>query len=246
MNDDARQRPLGLIGGIGLTEVTVYSQRPAPDGTFSGCPHVHAVVDEAYYVLRGSGRVEFHDLTSGFRVVELRVGDYLHFPPLVMHRLVSTENLVILGIMSSAGLAERGEARIYFGKEVDTDPKRFAELMSLPTSHGLAGALDRRDAAVRAYQSLMTLWHDDRTKYDAELRRFFDVHRRAMIERSGEFLSQVEHGPLAWAEETKRRIETLRDPMRSLPDVFRNAAGSESAFGMCGTLRPMLHLDRID
>ena len=55
-------KALGLIGGIGLTEVHVYARRRAPDGNFSGCPHVHAVTDEGYYVLTGTGRVEFHDL----------------------------------------------------------------------------------------------------------------------------------------------------------------------------------------
>ena len=38
----------GLIAGIGLTHLTVYDQRVAPDGLHSGCAHVHAVTDEAY------------------------------------------------------------------------------------------------------------------------------------------------------------------------------------------------------
>lgn len=242
---DAANRPLGLVGGIGLTEVSVYDQRPAPDGAFSGCPHVHAVVDEAYYVLRGTGHVEFHDLENGLRTVPLRPGDYLHFPPLVMHRLVSTGGLVILGVMSSAGLAERGEARIYFGPEVDADPTRYAELMSLPKTRGLEGALDRRDAAVRGYQGLMRLWQTDRSAYEAELHRFFDVHRRAMAGRAPELAQRVEQGPVAWANATLDRIQQLPAQMPPTGEVFRNAAGSESALGMCGTLRPMLQLERL-
>jgi mannose-6-phosphate isomerase-like protein (cupin superfamily) len=245
MTDDDPNRPLGLVGGIGLTEVSVYDQRPAPDGAFSGCPHVHAVVDEAYYILRGAGYVEFHDLVHGLRTVPLNPGDYLHFPPLVMHRLVSKAGLVILGVMSSAGLAERGEARVYFGPEVDAEPTRYAELMSLPKTRGLEGALDRRDAAVRGYQGLMRLWQTDRRAYDAELKRFFEVHRKAMASRAPELTEQVEQGPLAWAQTTMDRIHQLPSPMGLTGEVCRNAAGSESAFGMCGTLRPMLQLERL-
>ncbi len=102
---EGRSEPLGLIGGIGLTEVYVYAQRPAPDGLFSGCPHVHAVTDEGYFVLQRTGFVEFHDLESGHRKLPLEPGQYVHFPPLILHRLVSDGNLIILGMMGNAGLA---------------------------------------------------------------------------------------------------------------------------------------------
>ena len=92
---DGATASTGLIGGIGLTEVHVYAQRPAPDGKFSGCPHVHAVTDEGYFVLQGRGEVEFHDLENGFRRLPLEPGQYVHFPPLVMHRLISDGQLVI-------------------------------------------------------------------------------------------------------------------------------------------------------
>jgi mannose-6-phosphate isomerase-like protein (cupin superfamily) len=241
--------PLGLVGGIGMTEVRVYSQRPGPDGTFSGCPHVHAVVDEAYYVLSGSGYAEFHDPVAGMRRVELETGTYVHFPPLVMHRLVSGEDLVILGVMSAAGLAEKGEARVYFGPAVDRDPAEYERLMSLPRRDGLAGALERRDAAVAAYQNLVRLFDSDRDAYDAELRRFFGVHSLAMAHRRAEFIAQLESGPLAWAGHIRRRIDSLPAPAlpdgARAPDVRQNLPGSESAFGMCGVLRPMLRLGDV-
>ena len=241
-----QSRRLGLIGGIGLTEVHVYAQRKAPDGSFSGCPHVHAVTDEAYYVLRGSGAVEFHDLENGYRKLPLVIGDYLHFPPLVLHRLISDGDLVILGMMGNAGLAERGEARIYFGPNVDADPSKFADLLSLPLRLGLEGALQRRDAAVASYATLMRLWNEDRLAYFTELGRFIDTHCRAVSEKADIFRDAVIAGPSAWAAETLRRIDALpARPSDVPPDVERNRVGDDHAFGMCGVLRPVLSLNRV-
>jgi mannose-6-phosphate isomerase-like protein (cupin superfamily) len=242
---DGASQPTGLIGGIGLTEVHVYAQRPAPDGKFSGCPHVHAVTDEGYFVLQGRGEVEFHDLVNGFRRLPLEPGQYVHFPPLVMHRLISDGDLVILGMMGNAGLAERGEARIYFGREVDADPAKFAQLVSLPKQLGLEGALQRRDAAVSAYLDFMNLWRDDRDAYFAELRRFIDLHCREMAKLSDTLLQQVSAGPTASARATAERIRALPKRSDVTPDIQLNRRGTESAFGMCGVLRPMLTLERM-
>ncbi|RYG69632.1 cupin domain-containing protein [bacterium] len=243
--NDGDAQPLGLIGGIGLTEVHVYAQRPAPDGLFSGCPHVHAVVDEGYFVLQGTGRVEFHDLDNGLRTMPLVPGQYVHFPPMVMHRLVSDGDLIILGMMGSAGLAERGEARIYFGREADESPERFAELLSLPKRLGLEGALQRRDAAVAGYQLLIALWTNDRDAYFAELARFFDVHCRAMATKAAAFAEQIERGPLAWSAAAQKRLGELPARPTNATDVYSNTRGSEHAFGMCGVLRPILKLERF-
>lgn len=242
MNDHI---PSSLIGGIGLTEVHVYTQRPAPDGLCSGCPHVHAVTDEGYFVLSGRGWVEFHDPHHGYRKLDLAPGDYVHFPPLVMHRLVSTNALVILGIMGNGGLAERGEARIYFGPEVDASPDRFAELVSLPKREGLEGALTRRDAAVTAYQGLLAMWEKDRPAYFVELERFLNCHCAAMAEKRDEFRTEVERGPLSWAQNTNERLSTLPQRTENEGEVFFNRRGAEDALGMCGVLRPMLRLGRL-
>lgn len=241
-------RRVGLIGGIGLTEVHVYCQRPAPDGMFSGCPHVHAVTDEGYFVLRGRGHVEFHDRENGMRTLPLEPGHYVHFPPLVIHRLVSNDSidpLVILGMMGNAGLAERGEARIYFGPEVDADTATFSDLISLPKREGLEGALKRRDAAVAGYQKFVALWEKDRDAYFVELHRFIATHCRAMAAKADEFAQLVERGPVAWANATRERIAALPNVPNASTDVFLNAAGMESAFGMCGVLRPMLTLKTV-
>ena len=169
---------------------------------------------------------------------------------MVMHRLISDGDLVILGIMGSAGLPERGEARIYFGAEVDANPQRFDELMGLPREHGLEGALRRRDASVAAYERLMQLWRDDRGAYFAELRRFFTVHCEAMAAVRETLLDQVRCGPLRAAEAVQQRIRQLP----AFPDQARpigvnrrggGGDGAQTALGMCGVLRPIVSLEQL-
>lgn len=234
-----------LIGGIGLTEVHVYAQHRAPDGQFSGCPHIHAVTDEAYFILEGHGSVEFHDLTHGLRRMNLEPGQYVHFPPLVLHRLISGGNLIVLGIMGNAGLAERGEARIYFGPDVDDNPERYRELCQLPLQKGLSGALERRDAAVSGYQKLIQLWHQDRNAYFAELNRFAELHCAEMKQHAETFLELVHKGPAASTAATRSRIHQLPAMFETAPDIFYQTRGGESAFGMCGILRPIKTLKRF-
>lgn len=232
-----------LIGGIGLTHLTVYDQRPAPDGRMSGSPHVHAVTDEGYYVLSGKGAVELHDAANGFRTVDLTPGRYVQFPPGTLHRLLNGEKLVLLVVMGNAGLAERGDARIYFGRGVDDDPAEFARLTGLAKEQGLRGALDRRDAAVKAYMALVELWATDREAYFAELARFVAVHRKAAATLSAGFSTAVESGPVAWGEMLRGRVGALPEavsggsgaaasPVLHIPDVT-------PTLGMCGVLRPV-------
>jgi len=234
----APARAQELIGGIGLTELAVYDQRPAPDGLMSGSPHVHAVTDEGYYVLRGKGRVELHDLASGFRSVDLLPGRYVQFPPGTVHRLVSTDHLVLLVVMGNAGLAERGDARIYFGQDVDDDPAAFARLNGLAGARGLDGALDRRDAAVRAYIRLLGLWAKDRPAYDREIGRFIGVHMKAAAGLRREFSEAVAAGPAAWAQRFGRRVGSLPVPIGESAPILHTPSG-DATLGMCGLLRPV-------
>ena len=234
----APARAQDLISGIGLTELTVYDQRPAPDGLMSGSPHVHAVTDEGYYVLSGKGRVELHDLAGGFRSVDLLPGRYVQFPPGTVHRLVSTDRLVLLVVMGNAGLAEHGDARIYFGRDVDDDPAEFARLNGLAGARGLEGALDRRDAAVRAYSRLLELWAGDRPAYFRELGRFIGLHMKAAAGLRREFSEAVASGPAAWGERFRRRVGSLpAEAGEGAPILHTPSAGATP--GMCGLLRPV-------
>ena len=233
-----------LISGIGLTHLTVYDQRPAPDGRMSGSPHVHAVTDEGYYVMSGRGKVELHDLANGYRTVDLAPGRYVQFPPGTLHRLINDDRLVLLVVMGNAGLAEKGDARIYFGKSVDDDPAEFSRLVGLARVRGLEGALDRRDAAIRAYGGLLELWTKDRKAYFRELERFIQIHMKAAEGLRASFAEAVEAGPVAWGERFRERLVKLPRASEEAAPVL-HVPTRETALGMCGVLRPVTTLEPV-
>lgn len=233
-----------LISGIGLSHLTVYDQRLAPDGRMSGSPHVHAVTDEGYYVVSGRGSVELHDLANGFRTVDLTPGAYVQFPPGTLHRLVNTDHLVLIVVMGNAGLAERGDARIYFGRAVDDDPAAYARLAGLAKTRGLEGALDRRDAAILAYQGLLELWTKDRPAYFRELGRFVDVHMRAAAGLRREFAAAAAAGPAAWGDRFRERVAGLPAAAGEGPPVLHRPGG-DTTLGMCGILRPVTGFEPV-
>jgi hypothetical protein len=231
--------PVSLIGGVGMTRVDVYSQSPAPDGRHSGCPHLHALCDEAYYVLEGSGEVEFFDAGRGFRRLALRPGTYVHFPPLVLHRIICTDGLAILGIMGNAGLAENGDARIYFGGAADRDPALYETLRSLPARNGLEGALQRRDAAVRAYLALLALWENDRPQAVREFETFRAAHLQKAKSLQADFEPFLRDGPLHWGQRTLERMRNLPEAFPPDPAIACQHPSESVVFGMCGLLHPV-------
>ena len=224
-----------LVGGIGFSRVVVYSHQAAPDGCQGGCPHMHAITEEAYYVTRGRGRVELHDQRHGFRTVSLEPGAYLDFQPRVLHRLVNEEGLELLAIMGNAGLAEAGDARIYFGQEVDDSLERYAELWCLPQRKGLLGALERRDHAVRAYGQLMRLWEKNRSGYEKELDRFVRKVLEMAAQKKTDFLPFVESGPLAAGRRAQGRLEAIPAPSGT-SSVRYQSEEAQPGLGMCGLL----------
>lgn len=228
-----------LISGLGLTRVRVYSQRPSPDGRHGGSPHIHAITDEAYYVTSGRGWVEMHDEVNGFRTLRLEPGTYVDFEPCILHRLVSEDRLEVLGMMGNAGLAEAGDARIYFGAEVDADPARYTELWTLPKRLGLEGALERRDRAVAAYARLIALWSSDRPAYFAELSRFVAASLEAAARHRAQFAAHIENGPLAAGARTRARLERLPAPASGRLTRIQTEVGAP-ALGMCGELFTVL------
>jgi mannose-6-phosphate isomerase-like protein (cupin superfamily) len=224
-----------LVGGIGLTVLRVYAQRPGPDGVTAGCAHVHALTGEAYFGLAGEGALELHDPQQGFRSVTIRPGTYVQFPPGTLHRSVSTSGLEVLAIMGNAGLAEHGDARIYFGADVDADAGRYEALRAL-VDKGLDGALERRDASASAYQRLMDLWKRDRVAYVTELQRFLNKHHATIAARRGTMEAAIREGTLREAEQALAQLAALT----ARQDIHRpgvwHAHETDPVLGMCGML----------
>lgn len=236
--------PTDVLGGVGLTHLKVYEDRKAPDGQYSGCAHVHAITDEAYFVVGGEGFLELHDIANGFRRVPLRPGAYVQFTPGTIHRVVSTGGLEVVVVIGNAGLAERGDARIYFGPDVDADPDAYRRLAALPKTDGLKGALDRRDASVAGYAKLMALHEADPVAYRAEVTRFVRLHFREMAALRDAFSSIVDAGPARWTAIVRHRLDALPDSPADAETVTASAEG-EPVLGMCGMLRPVSGLSAL-
>ena len=234
----------GLIGGIGITHLKVYDQRPGPDGVTAGCAHIHALTDEAYYGYKGSGAVELHDPDGGFRTVPITPGTYVEFPPGTLHRSVCYDDFEVVAIMGNSGLPERGDARIYFGPEIDADPVEFERLKGL-TASGLDGALERRDASAEGYARLCALWETDQDAYRAELVRFMDVHRASLVAKKAEMEAVLREGPMARAEESLRRLADLPSGARQSSARHGVAGETGVVYGMCGILRQVSSLKEI-
>ncbi len=234
-----------FIGGIGLTHLRVYDMRPAPDGQMSGCAHIHGITDEGYYVIGGSGSLELHDSESGFRTVPLAKGRYVQFTPGTIHRTVSQDSLEILVIMGNAGMAEHGDARIYFGRAVDEDRGEYARLTSLAEERGLEGALERRDASVAAYSELIRLWEHDRPAYREEIERFLKVHLQNLAGRRDQ-LTEIVDGSLGhWHNEATRRIAALDTGGNPARSCSADQKSGSPVFGMCGILNKIQNLNAV-
>jgi hypothetical protein len=162
-----------------------------------------------------------------------------------IYLLVNEDHLTILVVLGNAGLAEKGDARIYFGKAVDENPAEFARLVGLAKAEGLEGALKRRDEAVRAYQGLLALWTSDRDAYNRELRRFIDVHMKTASGHRTDFLQAVEAGPVAWGNRFKHRLAALPLSLADLSPAI-HFPPDEPILGMCGLLRPVVKMDPAD
>jgi hypothetical protein len=139
-----------LLGGIGLTHLAVYQDVAGPDGVHGGCAHIHALTPEAYFGISGSGAIELHDAKLGYRRQSIDKGTFVQFPPGTLHRSISTDHLEVLAVMGNGGLAESGDARIYFGKEVDDTPGEYEKLRDL-VQKGREGARQRRDISAMAH-----------------------------------------------------------------------------------------------
>lgn len=234
-----------FIGGIGLTHLRVFDTRPAPDGQMSGCAHIHGVTDEGYYVIGGSGRLELHDIDNGFRNVPLTKGRYVQFTPGTLHRTVSEDSLEILVIMGNAGMAEHGDARIYFGQAVDEDRVEYARLTNLARERGLEGALERRDVSVAAYSELVRLWEHDRQAYGNEIGRFLAVHLQELARGSDQLTEIVDSSLGHWHRVTTDRVAALETGIDPAQSFSADQQSGGPKFGMCGILHQIQDFNAV-
>jgi hypothetical protein len=233
-----------VLGGVGLTHLSVYQMRPGPDGVHAGCAHIHALTPEAYFGISGEGAIELHDPESGYRRLPLVKGSFVQFQPGTLHRSVSTNHLEVLAIMGNGGLAERGDARIYFGETVDQDPSEYERLRGL-VALGEDGAMQRRDASATAYGHLMHLWATDKAAYFTELKRFLDVHRKNIAGKTATFRDAIEAGPVAVGLQALKQLETLG---QAADEAGQKVSRSDIRevnviLGMCGELRQIENLE---
>ncbi len=227
-----------VLGGVGLTHLSVYQYEAGPDGVHAGCAHIHALTPEAYFGVSGEGAIELHDLQNGFRSVPVSKGTFVQFAPGTLHRSVSYEHLEVLAIMGNAGLAERGDARIYFGEAVDQDSFEYKRLQGLVRS-GIDGAMQRRNVSANAYRHLMHLWDNDRDSYFVELERFKSLHENALVDKVDEFRSVIEQGPVRVGETALAALGTLAQTsgLKGGAAAGLELMETKVVLGMCGELR---------
>jgi len=225
-----------LLGGNSLTHLDVYHQHADPLGHHGGCAHIHAICHEVYYVLSGSGRAEFHDPGRGYSSEPLKPGTVLQFEPGILHKLFSNGDLVILAMLGNAGLAEAGDARIWFGPEVDAEPEAYRQHATLPADAKLEDALARRDASSVAYAKLCETYTKDRDAWHSQLLAYRNRHLQNIAQRRSKLEPIIDGAHVAWGRDGQQRLSTLPD----IPDaeaVKKYSLPQKTRLGMCGLLR---------
>jgi mannose-6-phosphate isomerase-like protein (cupin superfamily) len=230
-----------LPGAVGLTHLRVYDT-VAPDGLAGGTPHLHTVCTEAYWVVRGRGRVQTIS-GDGFAETPLEPGGLVWFTPGTIHRLVNDSgDLEILVVMANRGLPEAGDMVVVQPPDVLADRQRFLAATTLPDgARTTAGDRDpataRRDGAVVAFNAIRdALDAGDRAPLDGFLARAVELvagHHEA-------WRARWDAGPKAAADRTDAHLRAVAagDPahLRSASVHRLDPPGSERGLGCCGTL----------
>lgn len=230
-----------LPGAVGLTHLRVYDT-VAPDGLAGGTPHLHTVCTEAYWVVRGHGRVQTIS-GAGFAETPLEPGGLVWFTPGTIHRLVNDSgDLEILVVMANAGLPEAGDMVVVQPPDVLADRDRYLAAATLPdgartTAGDRDPAVARRDGAVVAFNELRgALEAGERGPLDHFLDRAADlvsVHNESWRER-------WTHGPKAATDRTDVQLRAVASGdgahLRDASVHRLEPPGAERGLGCCGTL----------
>lgn len=233
--------PPPLPGGVGLTHLRVYDT-VAPDGLAGGTPHLHTVCTEAYWVVRGRGRVQTIS-GDGFAEASLEPGGLVWFTPGTIHRLVNDSgDLEILVVMANRGLPEAGDMVVVQPPDVLADRDRYLAAAVLPagattTAGDRVPAVERRDSAVVAFNHLRdALGRGDREPLDCLLDRaaeLVSVHHQT-------WRARWEAGPKAATDRTDVHLRAVATGdgthLREASVHHLDPPGSERGLGCCGTL----------
>ncbi|MEM6821668.1 MAG: hypothetical protein AAF558_06995 [Verrucomicrobiota bacterium] len=125
-----------------------------------------------------------------------------------MHRIVTSNELRIIALLSHSGVAEAGDARIWLGVEIDSDPVAYRAASTLPQQAALEDALARRDQSILGYRELLTWWQTDRSRYRNVLRAFRARHGKVMQSHAN-LEASVRDAHLAWGNEGLERLISL-------------------------------------
>ncbi|MDJ0785736.1 MAG: cupin domain-containing protein [Myxococcota bacterium] len=233
--------PPPFPGAIGASHLRVY-QSEAPDGLCGGTPHVHFVCTEAYWVVRGRGRVQTLS-AEGFRETPLEPGSFVWFTPGTIHRLINESgDLEILVLMQNAGLPEAGDMVITFPEAElhDVEAYRGRHVLSgteATTAGSGEAARVRRDLGVEGFLRL---------RADVEsvgLPALTDFYRQAAAlvrPEISRWRALWESGPRAAAHRTGEQLDALEGgDVAHLLDAslhHHDPPPDERRMGCCGTL----------
>lgn len=230
-----------LPGAVGLTHLRVYTS-VAPDGLAGGTPHLHTVCTEAYWVVRGEGRVQTISGT-GFAETPLEAGALVWFTPGTIHRLVNDSgDLEILVIMANRGLPEAGDMVVVHDPDEIAERDAYLGIATLPagatTTAGERGpADDRRDRAVVAFNHLRDAVElGDRVPLD----RFLDRAAALVSLHHDTWRARWEDGPRAATAATDAHLRAVATGdathLRQASVHRLDPPGDERGLGCCGTL----------
>ena len=232
--------PLPLPGGVGLTHLKVYDS-PAPDGIRGGSAHVHFTCTEAYYVLRGRGRVQTLSY-AGYAETPLETGQVVYFSPGVIHRLVNDGELEILVVMQNAGLPEAGDFVLAFDSETLENAEKYARFAAL-SSHGEVYTSDdeaakhRRDHTVEGFAKWKRRFE---TEGESALDEFYALALALVQPKLQSWRAVWQGAPLEVATQTGEQLDALE--RGDIAHLKRGILGVLPApdenrkWGMCGTL----------
>ncbi|MCK7482993.1 MAG: hypothetical protein M0C28_42155 [Candidatus Moduliflexus flocculans] len=147
--------------------------------------------------------------------------------------------------MGNAGLAERGDARIYFGRAVDDDPAEFARLTGLAKDAGAQGRpRPPGRGRPRLHGAPRALDEGPGRPISRELARFIGVHMKAAGCAAGGLLRSRRGGPRGLGRAASRT--RLGEPAGRRPPGARARSSmcrpDTPTLGMCGILRPVTKL----